>query len=183
MTASSASGRPQPSGTAARARRRLLAALACGLLAVPAAAAPKAGQAAPDFAVTTLDGRTITRDQLRGKVTLVHFWATWCPPCREEMPVLDKFYRQHRADGFEVIAVSIEDAADEAKVRDFTREFAFPVAMKGASRIDGFGRLWVLPLSFLIDRRQVLRKSDWTGEEKIDAASLDALVRPLLDEK
>jgi thiol-disulfide isomerase/thioredoxin len=168
----------------ARILGAVLAVLMSALLAQPAqSSTPKASQPAPHFEVTTLDGRHIDSDGLRGKVTLVHFWATWCPPCREEMPAIDKFYRRHRDEGFEVVAISVEDAGDEAKVRAFTKDFAFPVGLRGAADVDGFGRIWALPMSFLVDRRQVLRKSDWTGEEKIDAASLGKWVLPLLHEK
>jgi peroxiredoxin len=161
--------------------RLILATLLWGALSFPTlAASPKDGQPAPQFDVKTLDGRTISSTALRGQVTLVHFWATWCPPCVEEMPALDKFYREHQQDGFEVVAISMDDAADESKVREFAKRFAFPVAMKAASNVDGFGRLWALPLSFLIDRKQVIRKTDWTGPENIDATSLDKFVRPAL---
>jgi len=161
--------------------RLILAAALVGVLSCPGyAASPKEGQMAPRYEVTALDGRVVGSAALSGKVTLVHFWATWCPPCREEMPALDKFYREHQRDGFEVVAISIEDAADEGKVRDFVRQYAFPVAMKGAAEIDGFGRIWALPLSFLIDRKGVLRKANWTGQEKIDALLLDERVLPLL---
>jgi thiol-disulfide isomerase/thioredoxin len=146
------------------------------------AASPKEGQPIPPYEVMTVDGRTVDAAALKGKVTLVHFWATWCPPCIEEMPALDSFYRAHRQEGFEVVAISVEDAADAAKVREFARQYAFPVAMKGSAKVDGFGRLWALPLSFLIDRKGILRKGDWTGPEKIDAAVLERLVLPLLSE-
>jgi peroxiredoxin len=163
--------------------RLILPGLLCGVLSCPGlAASPKEGQPAPQFEVTTIDGRVISSTALSGEVTLVHFWATWCPPCVEEMPALDKFYREHQQVSFEVIAISVEDADDESKVREFAKRFAFPVALKGSSKVDGFGRLWALPLSFLIDRRQIVRKSDWTGPENIDAAILDKLVRPLLSE-
>lgn len=137
---------------------------------------------APSWQVTTLDGRKIASDDLKGKVVLVHFWATWCPPCREEMPVLQAFYQRHAKEGLEIVAISLDDDADRSKVKDFTRSDSFPVAMAGEAKVDGFGRVWVLPLSFLIDRKGVVRKSDWTGEEKIDPASLDRLVLPLLAE-
>jgi len=158
-----------------------VAAMFCALAAGPAvSAAPKVGQPVPEFRVTTLDGKPLDADALRGKVTLVHFWATWCPPCVAEMPALDKFYREHRQEGFEVVAISMDDDGDQAKVREFTKRFAFPVAMKSATKVDGFGRLWALPLSFLIDRNAFVRKTEWTGAEAIDAASLDRLVVPLL---
>ncbi len=144
------------------------------------AASPKEGGPAPAFAVKALDGRQIDSTALKGKVVLLHFWATWCPPCREEMPALDAFYQQHRADGLEVVAVSMDDPADESKVREFTKGFAFPAAMIGDAHVAAYGRVWALPLSFLIDRDGTLRKADWTGGEKIDAATLDKVVLPLL---
>ena len=66
------------------------------LTAACLAAAPKEGRPAPSFAAKSLDGRQIESADLKGKVVLIHFWATCCPPWREEMPALDKFYRQHR---------------------------------------------------------------------------------------
>ena len=81
-----------------------------------------------------------------------------------------------------MFAVSVEEPADRAKVRDFAKVYAFPSALVGDARIEGFGRIWALPLTFLVDRHCILRKSDWTGGEKIDAASLDRIVLPLLQE-
>lgn len=146
------------------------------------ATSPKVGQALPHFSIRTLDGREIDSSELRGKVTIVHFWATWCPPCREEMPALEKFYAAHHNEGLEVIALSIEDDEGKSKVLDFSKSFTFPVAMKSAVQVDGFGRIWRLPLSFLIDRKGILRKGDWTGAQKMDASTLETFVRPLLQE-
>ena len=161
----------------------ILACLLAGGCALPGlAASPAEGRAAPGFEVKSLDGRLIDSAQSKGKVVMLHFWATWCPPCREEMPLLEKFYQAHRKDGFEVVAISIEDAADEAKVREVAKAFNFPVAMRSAAKVEGYGRIWSLPLSFVIDRKGVLRKSDWSGELKIDASSLAKNVLPLLDE-
>jgi thiol-disulfide isomerase/thioredoxin len=154
-----------------------------GLAFVGQAVADGTGQPVAAWQVKTLDGRQIDSSSLKGKVVLVHFWATWCPPCREEMPALDAFYRQHAKDGLEVVAISLDDDADRAKVRDFVRTYSFPVAMMRDARVDGFGRIWVLPLSFLIDRKGVLREDGWTGERRIDAASLDRIVLPLLSER
>ena len=146
------------------------------------AASPTVGQALPHFSIRTLDGREIDSTRLLSKVTLVHFWATWCPPCREEMPALEKFYEAHHKEGLEVLAISIEDDEDKPKVLEFSKNFAFPVAMRSAAQVDGFGRIWGLPLSFLIDRKGILRKADWTGEQKLDATTLETIVRPLLQE-
>jgi thiol-disulfide isomerase/thioredoxin len=142
--------------------------------------AADAGQKAPAWQVTTLDGQVISSASLKGKVVLVHFWATWCPPCREEMPALESFYKQHAKDGLEIVGISLDEADDLASVRRFAQPFTFPVGMKTSAQVDGFGRIWVLPLSFLIDRKGVLREDGWTGERSIDAASLDRIVLPLL---
>ena len=159
----------------------LLSGILVGMLSYPSiAASPKEGQPVPHFEVTTLDGHAINSASLKGEVTLVHFWATWCTPCLEEMPALDKFYSEHQKDGFEVIAVSVDDSVDESKVREFAKRYAFPIALKENSKVDGFGRLWAVPLSFLVDRKQIIRKTDWTGPEKIDADSLKKWVLPLL---
>ena len=151
------------------------------LTAIPLAMAAEFPPA-PPWQLVTLDGVRMDSGSLKGKVVLVHFWATWCPPCREEMPALQAFYQSHAKDGLEIVAVSLDDDADVSKVRDFVRPYAFPVAMMRDAGMDGFGRIWVLPLSFLIDRQGKLRKSDWTGEQAIDAARLDAMVLPLLSE-
>ena len=147
------------------------------------AGGPKEGALAPQATFTALNGSVIDTESLRGKVVMVHFWATWCPPCREEMPVLENFYSQHRNEGFEVIAVSMDEAGDESKVRQYVRNFSYTVAMQATSKVEQYGRIWALPLTFVIDRRGILRKSDWTGQEKIDSASLTKIVLPLLQEK
>lgn len=138
---------------------------------------------APQAVIKTLNGKLVDTTALLGKVVIVHFWATWCPPCREEMPALEKFYGDHHSEGLEILAVSIDDASDEAKVRQFANTYSYPIALMTNSKVDGFGRIWVLPLTFVIDRKGILRKADWTGAEKVDAASLNKIVLPLLTDK
>ena len=164
---------------------RLRIAMGIAALLVLAATSPAMAaemtQARP-WRLVTLDGVRIDSESLKGKVVLVHFWASWCAPCREEMPALQAFYQAHAKDGLEIIAVSLDDDADEPTVHGFVRSYTFPVAMMRHAEMGGFGRVWVLPLSFLMDRRGMIRKADWTGEQKIDAKRLDALILPLLAE-
>jgi peroxiredoxin len=110
-------------------------------------------QQAPDFRLTTLDGEAVTRDALRGKVVLLNFWATWCPPCRVEMPGFQDVYEEHRGAGFVVLGVST-DAAGRGRVLDFVREqgITYPVAMADGEIVNAYGGARVLPTSFLIDR-------------------------------
>ncbi len=74
----------------------------------PVLAEPRLQGRAPALTVTIADGRDFDLDAMRGKVVLVTFWATWCGPCLEEMPALEKYYREHKARGFEVIALSVD---------------------------------------------------------------------------
>lgn len=115
-------------------------------------------RALPPLHFVLLDGRNISLEALRGKVVLVNFWATWCPYCRHEMPDMERFYRDYRARGVEIIALSHDDDAE--KVRRFmTQEgYSFPAAMANGSHAAAFGGVSRLPTSFLIDKQGRLRK-------------------------
>ena len=97
--------------------------------------------------------------------------------------MLEAFYREHRQEGLEIIAVSTDAPEDETKVREFVKPFSFPVTLASAARMEGYGRIWRLPLSFLLDRNGILKKGDWSGEQKIEAASLKEFVLPLLRQR
>ena len=76
-----------------------------------------AGKPAPDFKLGTLDGKEMSPSKLKGKVIVLDFWATWCPPCRASLPHLDKFYQEHKAAGVEVFAINLQE--DKEKVQEF----------------------------------------------------------------
>jgi len=117
-----------------------------------------ANAAAPSFELTTLDGQSLTSETLRGKVVLVNFWATWCPPCRIEMPGFQAVYDRKRSQGFVVLGIST-DAGGSDGVRAFlaAHRITYPVAMASASVVRDFGGASVLPTSFLIDRQGRIR--------------------------
>lgn len=161
--------------------RFLLAGILLVSSAVPALAESlRIGAAAPDFTVKTLDGRPLNLASLRGKVVMLNFWASWCPPCRAEMPALEQFYRQYQKEGLEIIGVSVEDRSDEAKVRAVATAYTYPLGLIADASLEGYGRIWRLPLTFVIDRTGVLRKTDWSGEQPINAGSLNEYVLPYL---
>src|ERR1700690_135634 len=83
----------------------------------PARAAPGIGKAAPPLVVTALDGHSFDLAKLHGKVVLVNYWATWCAPCRKDMPKLDAFYRSYQQQNFAMIGISVDRPGDLAKVR------------------------------------------------------------------
>jgi peroxiredoxin len=115
------------------------------------------GDPAPAIEVRTLDGEAIRLEDLRGEVVLVNFWATWCPPCRLEMPGMERVFRERRDRGFQVVAIST-DRGGEAEVRPFLEErgITFPVALDRGEGL-AFGGVRTLPTSFLIDRQGRIR--------------------------
>jgi len=146
----------------------------------PAAAEVKEGMPAPVVRAALLDGRAFDSAEQRGKVIVVNFWATWCKPCREEMPALDAYYRAHRAEGLEMIAISIEDPDDLAKIKGAVKNYSFPVALAAGGKIDGYGRLSRVPVTFVIDRDGVLRFDGFKFSKTLSLPALETLVTPLL---
>ena len=110
-------------------------------------------RARPEATVTLLDGRSLSLVDLRGQVVLVNVWATWCAPCRVEMPLLEQTWQRHRAAGFLLLGASV-DRGDPADVRAFLAErgISYPVAIVGADVIQALGGVMGYPTSILIGR-------------------------------
>jgi len=155
-------------------------AVACLLIAAGRAGAISEGAPAPALDGRLFDGSRFSLAEHAGKVVVLNFWASWCAPCREEMPALDAYYRRHRGEGLEMVAISMDNPKDEAKAREIMRAFAFPAAFGREMNIKPWGRIWRLPLTFVVDRQGVLRKDGWYGESLLDTATLEANVTPLL---
>jgi len=104
-----------------------------------------------DFTLTDIEGRPWTLSALRGKVVLVNFWATWCPPCRKEMPDLEALYNQFRDRGFVILAISEEDAA---KVKPFIaqRSITYPILLDPGGTVNRLFVVESIPKSFVYDR-------------------------------
>jgi thiol-disulfide isomerase/thioredoxin len=158
-------------------------ALALALCCVAAAYAIKEGEPAPALEAKLLDGKSFSLAASSGKVVIVNFWATWCEPCRAEMPALDAYYQKHRNEGLEVLAISLDRPSDELKVREVMRAFSFDAGLGRDAQFKGYGRIWRLPLTFVVDRNGILRKDGWYGDPGIDLPLLDKIVTPLLSSK
>lgn len=161
-------------------RRVLLLAVLLLLCATRAHAQLQEGMPAPDLRAELLDATPFDSAKQRGKVIVLNFWATWCAPCREEMPALEAYYRAHRAEGLELIAISIEGPDDLLKVKRVMKAFSFPAALSSSAQIDGYGRLWRIPITFVIDRRGVLRFDGFKIAKALDLPALERIVTPLL---
>ncbi len=117
------------------------------------ASAPLAGFMAPDFTLKTPDGDAYTLSQLRGQAVLVNLWATWCPPCRAEMPSIERMYQEYKDRGFIVLAVDMTTQDDPFAVVPFTREhgLTFPILLDETNDVASAYQLRSLPSSFFID--------------------------------
>jgi len=163
--------------TLPRCRKLIALAICCW---VPLVYSASEGKPAPQLTAKLLDGTPFRLTDNAGKVVVVNVWATWCAPCRAEMPALDAYFRDHRDEGLVLLAISMDDPKDEAKVREVMKAYAFPAGMARDADIRSYGRIWRLPLTFVIDRRGILRKDDWYGDPGLDAPSLEKTVTPLL---
>jgi thiol-disulfide isomerase/thioredoxin len=159
--------------------------IALGLLLAVAhahAAGPKEGEPAPRLTATTLAGQPFDSAALRGKVVVIAFWASWCTYCRQELADLDAFQRQHGKEGLEVLAVNMDEPETLDKVPAIARNWSFPTALTAKTAAVGYGRIWRLPLTFVIDRNGVLKRDGWDGEAAVSRKQMEETLLPLLAE-
>lgn len=152
------------------------------MLVIGAGAAPtraqriEVGKAAPDFRAVTFDGRTLRLADFRGRVLIVNLWATWCAPCREELPLLNSYYRLRKDAGLEVIALATEDSVPEEQLKPLAAHASFPFVrhMRGPYEILGG-----VPTNYVIDRQGIVRYAEAGG---FTLERLNEVLIPLLKE-
>jgi len=152
------------------------------LMPGPATALPRKGEPAPAIQITSTSGQRITNANYKGHVLLVHFFATWCSPCRESIPVLIRLTRKYGAQGFQVLGLSIDEGGDRV-VPAFIREkkITYPVALAGDDLQEAYG-VRSVPTFFLINRKgQVIEK--FMGVSPESEREMEAAVRRVLAEK
>jgi cytochrome c biogenesis protein CcmG/thiol:disulfide interchange protein DsbE len=156
-----------------------LAALVLGLgLAHPAGAGVKPGEVAPPFKVTTFGGDTVSLEDLKGQVEVLNYWATWCAPCRVELPILNDYYRRHPRHDLKILAVTVEDSAPPSKLKLLAAQLNFPLIAKLSGK--GYGRIKdAVPTSYVIDRAGIVR---YAAAGAFTAESFENVVGPLLNE-
>ena len=143
-------------------------------------AAGELGQPAPSLVVQELNGQTFDLTALRGKVVVINFWATWCPPCRQEMPALDAFYRRYHGEGLEMIGLAanrVHERSDVAKMMD---SFSYPTAMLRDCKSNGFNDPTELPITYIVDAQGVVRAKLVPDQTPVTEQSLTQAIVPLL---
>jgi cytochrome c biogenesis protein CcmG/thiol:disulfide interchange protein DsbE len=172
-----------------RPRRDLLRALgsigllgsAAALFSPLSAASLKVGRPAPPATLNTLDGQALSTTQLLGKVVILTFWATWCVPCREELPLLSAYAKAQAAQGLVVLGFSLDDPDNLPQVRTVSATLAFPTGLLGGDRLAGYGRIWRIPVNFTIDRQGRLADNGWDERQPVWTHDrLERIVQPLL---
>ena len=146
---------------------RLWIAGACGdVSSLALANGLEIGQLAPSLVLHTLDGNAIATRDLLGQVVMVTFWATWCEPCREELPLFSSYAVRHAQEGLRILGFSLDGPEALPKVRDVAATLSFPVGLLGSAYAGGYGRIWQLPVTFVIDRAGRLVHNGWDDAQQ-----------------
>jgi len=131
------------------------------------------GDTAPNFTFPGLDGKMVSLTDYRGKVVFLNIWATWCPPCRKEMPSMEKLYQQLKGEDFEILAVSV-DTAGATAVGPFMKELhlSFPALLDTRGTVQNLYGTTGLPESFIIGRKGIIEKivigpTDWSTPDMV----------------
>ena len=145
------------------------------------AASDLTGQSAPDFALKSSSGENLRLSEYRGDVVMVNFWATWCGPCRQEMPLLDQLYTRYQRVGFSLLGVNIDD--DSSKAMNMVSELgvSFPVLFDARKDVSRLYEVEAMPVTVLIDREGMVRYVHHGYEPGIEEKYLDQ-IRSLLRE-
>lgn len=149
-----------------------------GLLSIPSAMAAEPAKTAPAWELKDVSGKTIKSSDFAGKVVVLDFWATWCPPCREEIPGFVELQKQYADKGLAIIGVSL-DQGGPSVVKDFIKEnhINYPIVMGDDAIVSAYGGIEGIPTTFIIDRDGNIagQHVGFTPKEAFEAA-----IKPLL---
>jgi thiol-disulfide isomerase/thioredoxin len=148
---------------------------------LPAFAASSSGPA-PAFSLSARGGKTIDLAQFKGQVVMINFWASWCGPCRTEMPILEDIYKKYKPMGFTMLAVNVEPdtAAAEAWLAKLSKPVTFPVAFDTDSKVSKLYKVPGMPTTVFVDRKgnvRVLHKGYKPGDENIYLTQIRSLLK------
>lgn len=147
------------------------------ILALSCSVAP-AQKKAPNFSFTQADGKTFELAKQNGKVVVINFWATWCGPCRKEIPGFLEVYEQYKSKGLEIVGISLDRTGWQV-VRPYIEKtkITYPVVIGDNDVVDAYGGIEAIPTTFFVNRKGELVKSHFGYMSKDD---LEQVVKPLL---
>ena len=161
-------------------RNRLAAIIAAAALALPALAADPTGGPAPQFTLAARGGSNVSLAQYKGQVVMLNFWASWCGPCRQEMPLLESIYKKYNRLGFTLIGVNVEPDSNAANEWLKQTPVSFPILYDKESKVSKMYDVAGMPSTVIIDRTgkvRVLHRGYKPGDENEYLDSIRTLVR------
>jgi len=152
------------------------------VFALPAFAASTSSGPAPAFQLSGRGGKAIDLSQFKGQVVMINFWATWCKPCRDEMPLLEDIYKKYKPMGFTLVGVNVEpDAKDaEAWLGKLSKPVTFPVAFDTDSKVSKMYKVAVMPSTVFVDRKgniRVMHKGYKNGDENAYLTQIRSMLK------
>jgi len=152
------------------------------VFALPAFAASTSSGPAPAFQLSGRGGKAINLSQFKGQVVMINFWATWCKPCREEMPLLEDIYKKYKPMGFTMLAVNVEpDPKDaEAWLGKLSKPVTFPVAFDTDSKVSKMYKVAVMPSTVIVDRKgniRIMHKGYKAGDENVYLTQIRTMLK------
>lgn len=161
--------------------RAIVCLMLIGYVGATSASTVAVSSPAPDFTLKSLDGTNLRLEEYRGQVVLLNFWASWCGPCRQEMPVLDKIHQRYEDTGFAVLGVNVEgEAAPAQEIVDKT-DITFPVLIDAGQSVSELYELEAMPSTVVIDRDGMVRYVH-RGYKPGDEAKYVEIVKQLIRE-
>jgi len=136
---------------------------------------------APDFTLKSLDGANLRLEEYRGQVVLINFWASWCGPCRQEMPLLDRLHHRYEDTGFAVLGVNVEGEAGPAQEIVDSTNVTFPILIDDGQKVSEMYNLEAMPSTVVVDRDGVVRYIH-RGYKPGDEAKYVEVVKQLIRE-
>jgi len=150
--------------------------------AIPRLQELKDRPAAPDFTLPAPDGRKVSLRNFHGKVVFLNFWATWCESCREEMPSMERLYREFRGKGLEIVAVNVKDKRRDALAFVKELKLSYPILMDPEGEVGLLYGAFGLPVTYLIDRKGIVLARLW-GPADWNSPAARNLFRALVEQK
>jgi len=136
---------------------------------------------APDFTIKSLTGKNIKLSELRGRVVLINFWATWCAPCKEELPFFNRLYTKYKGVGLEILGVNIDKVTSQASQMSGALDLTFPILLDPAGRVSELYRIRSMPTTFVVAKDGTVRHIHW-GFGPTEPTRYETEIRNLLKE-